>query len=579
MTMPFANLQPVSVGDLLQSGLTFHVAAYQRGYRWTGEQVRQLIHDVQHFIQNYGRLNQNSWYCLQPLAVFSRPDGSYEVADGQQRLTTMLIIVEVLRQKLINPTGAVYTIKYETRQGSNLWLPRLHDDAEREKMKDENSDYCQLADAYEAAWTEYDSMTPYELTFHQMILLGQVKFIWYEPQKQATDVFNDLNAGRLSLNNAELIKALFMQAENFKKGQGDLRRKQIAIEWDKIESELHGPLYAFAHPACMQEYDTRIEYLFSLIKDCKPTENNPWSIFNAYYTDYLNTPADKTSWVEAQWRKLKETLDMLREWYTDRTMYHLIGFLLHEGKAVREIQQTVQNQKKEEIRKRLTAQIQDLMPRLGKDDTVADRLLRLEKGKHDATLRRVLLLFNILRSEGARQCFDFDAYYETEKTMGWQLEHVDSNTTFEPDASQKSRDALIQEVMTHCDDTDVCTVLKAAKGSKDEAVIRKASDEATRYFYQDVPEAKRLDQEEKQLLWNFVLLNAATNQSYGNALFSMKRRRILRDDNGGTYTPIGTRQVFEKAYTEVAQHMMAWTRTDAQAYLKEITDTLTPFIK
>lgn len=60
--------------------------------------------------------------------------------------------------------------------------------------------------------------------------------------------------------------------------------------------------------------------------------------------------------------------------------------------------------------------------------------------------------------------------------------------------------------------------------------------------------------------------------------FSCERRRILADEFK-VYTPVGTRNVFEKAYSRKIEHFLAWTRTDAKAYWEDIKRVLTPYVQ
>ena len=67
----------------------FFVAAYQRGYRWGREEVRQLLDDIpaQRTAAEKRRRAPADYY-LQPIVVLERDDGTWELVDGQQRLTT-----------------------------------------------------------------------------------------------------------------------------------------------------------------------------------------------------------------------------------------------------------------------------------------------------------------------------------------------------------------------------------------------------------------------------------------------------------------------------------------------------------
>lgn len=67
------------------------VPLYQRNYTWQEPQIQQLIQDI------YDHCHENdSHYYIGSLVVLQRPDGVYEVIDGQQRLTTLHLICKSL---------------------------------------------------------------------------------------------------------------------------------------------------------------------------------------------------------------------------------------------------------------------------------------------------------------------------------------------------------------------------------------------------------------------------------------------------------------------------------------------------
>ena len=72
-------------------GKTFYIPSYQRGYRWTKDNVQKLLDDLENFGEN--EKNHDIDYCLQPLIVKRCVDNKnnemYELIDGQQRLTTL----------------------------------------------------------------------------------------------------------------------------------------------------------------------------------------------------------------------------------------------------------------------------------------------------------------------------------------------------------------------------------------------------------------------------------------------------------------------------------------------------------
>ena len=94
------NLCLKTVNNICQ--YSFFVPAYQRGYRWTEQEVSDLLNDIDDFRpREILNSDEKTWYCLQPLVVKKRPSNDYELIDGQQRLTTVYLILFYLNQDLL----------------------------------------------------------------------------------------------------------------------------------------------------------------------------------------------------------------------------------------------------------------------------------------------------------------------------------------------------------------------------------------------------------------------------------------------------------------------------------------------
>lgn len=70
------------------------------------------------------------------------------------------------------------------------------------------------------------------------------------------------------------------------------------------------------------------------------------------------------------------------------------------------------------------------------------------------------------------------------------------------------------------------------------------------------------------------MLDEGTNKSYGNAIFPYKRMHIIKNTTKGIFVPIGTYNVFVKAYSHRMTNMLEWDDKDALRYLAEIFNTL-----
>src|SRR5687768_18576698 len=87
----------VSLSDLAVNEIVgdFYVPAYQRGYRWGAAEVTHLLDDIE--------ASKDARYYLQPVVVKRMADGRWELIDGQQRLTTLYLILLYIRRENLLP--------------------------------------------------------------------------------------------------------------------------------------------------------------------------------------------------------------------------------------------------------------------------------------------------------------------------------------------------------------------------------------------------------------------------------------------------------------------------------------------
>lgn len=646
----FDSLDLVPVGSLIKKGqenwLKFFVPAYQRGYRWSAEQVEQLIDDLLEF-ETRKSISTDAFYCIQPLVVrpIERDGVQYlEVIDGQQRLTTILLILQVLRQIQYEedrddecsnqyfskmPPNA-FEIQYETRKSSLEWLRKLpqtiFDEEKYNEFDNANCDYSHFAEVFKAAYNKLQSLSDFRLL--RNILLKSTYFIWYMPTEcdsNNIDIFDRLNAGKIGLNNAELVKALLLQHSNIPSDSPtDLAILQkIAHEWDEMEKRLHDDslwCFIYSQQSHTLTYDSRIEYLLDLLvnKTAKQKESIFYT-FNQYlgsYREMLRNGGNKNTnlrfeWVVKKWDEIKALFDLICEWYGERDMYHRIGFIIELNPDY--------------TLKRLQEELPGLphSDRIVKLDDIIKKTVKGIKSENlfhgRKELSTILFLYNILledRRHNSTARFSFADYKQVRKDKGWDQEHVASNKDHEPSAvEQKEMATDIIELITgskpvevsihnHADSDDstdnqtlpakqfnladnactlddkevtLCKTLLNILNRKDDEPL--SSDEFDDIYSRIVDhfkgntdllgQFKYKDKREKDFIWNFVLLNAKTNRSYGNHIFPVKRRRILNDEFE-VYTPVGTRNVFEKAYSRKIDNIFAWTKSDALAYWNDI---------
>ena len=249
------SIELKSVKDLL--GMSFYIPNYQRGYRWEQTQVIDLLEDILAFSKT--RKEEGEIYCIQPLVVSQKDEedilekckkalsledirrylrGTWNVVDGQQRLTTIYLALCYL--EIPNK----YEIVYCTREGSSKFLLSFGNEntgAERERLNyEDNIDFFFMYHAYKAIESWFKNHIGEKDKFKET-LLTDVKFIWYHvASDQEIPVFKRLNIGKIPLTDSELIKALFLNRGNFSFESKDVEyiQERIASEWDQIEYRL-----------------------------------------------------------------------------------------------------------------------------------------------------------------------------------------------------------------------------------------------------------------------------------------------------------------------------------------------------
>ena len=84
------KIKEIKITDIFSD--KYIVPIYQRKYSWTDKEIEQLLEDIIY--------NENNKYFLGTLTVDKKDDGRYEVIDGQQRLTTLCLIMIYLNKHI-----------------------------------------------------------------------------------------------------------------------------------------------------------------------------------------------------------------------------------------------------------------------------------------------------------------------------------------------------------------------------------------------------------------------------------------------------------------------------------------------
>lgn len=618
------------VSELLTGNYQFSIPSYQRGYRWESteaggedeqeaKQVDDLLNDLTYFVTSNPHKKAN--YYLQPLMVKPRllADGSYEwdVLDGQQRLTTMLLVLKCLKERLYGGQQfGLYELKYANRKQldfNRITFDRASADYDF-PMANENLDSYYVRKAKDRIERWYDnelSNNPSlsdkfkEMLFYPDETRGvnsspalRAKFIWYNVQalqpgapqlngnrQHDIEVFNRLNRGKISLTDSELIKALFLLCIKVAPAYGSslLTPETLVRKWDDMGKKFQNEEFWNMIAPKGADYSNRLDLLFDFIKDC--SGNGKGSAYRFYYKKMhgLLTSPDINK-VEELWTEVKQYFDTLCKWHENVHKHNFIGYLIENGEELANIYSSPDLETK--IRKGLGLENVDEI------DT-----LRYYDNEGYKKIRKVLLLFNVLTCDKFGQKFPFNLYRDNT----FDVEHVNSQTD-NPIEKIDEKIAWVKQQAIPClwidrNETDTNGIFTSGareardlmtegvqflrdvklNNNRDTGSKFKGYRTAVEYYY--ASGNRNTGMFEKDAIGNLALLNSSINREYKNALFPQKLRTLKRSDQEGVYIPLCTKYMFLKYYSNPqanvsAFSMMRWRQEDQDEYTEAIKESI-----
>lgn len=573
-----------SISDLFNE--TFFVPTYQRGYRWTETQVKELLEDLYDFVS--ARKDENDYYCLQPIIVKRRGE-FWELVDGQQRLTALWLISALYycsnKEDIMDPQRKKYDLIYEKKEEFtklfNVIEEMLEDNslkflvAKLEPYKEKCIDGRKLIESIEYIFGfSRDGKTAKGVLAKIFESINSVRIIWYvlDENENSIQTFTNINANKIELTNAELIKAVLLNAVD-----DELKMQNKALQWEEIEKGLNdNDFWNYMITKNRKMYNTRIDYLFEifcdkyeLLKETPGKEKDRYSIFRAI-NEYL---VGKD--VEEVWKEIQDIYDTLRDWYNDYFLYHTIGLLLiidknNDAAIINKLYDEYSKVDKRTFKNGILGKIQALyisnkantpFSNLDEEQIRAD-LEELTIQESDK-VRSVLLLYNIallVNANNTYERFPFELF----KNGTWDIEHINPQTPKEAtDEEMKNwlqsyKKILKQQALL--DQIDKCI----NSGYENFALVSDAV-------------SRELNIVDNDSISNLVLLHASINRGYKNECFSEKRKKIIEVErtkcNDEKYIPIGTKWVFLKGYDKASQ-LVVWAADDMKEYIEDISEKI-----
>jgi hypothetical protein len=239
----------------------------------------------------------------------------------------------------------------------------------------------------------------------------------------------------------------------------------------------------------------------------------------------------------------------------------LIGYLIATGTKLKELWVESQGLRKSEFKIQLKNRIRKTIPEKERDN--------LEY--KDPNIRKILLLHNVLTTlESGEQHFRFPLNrYKQEK---WDVEHIQSVAEKPPETPEHQREWLTESAQFL---TNEALLKKVMEFLEKETWIQDDFNPIYKEVLISFSENGVIDTNNN--LSNLALLDRGTNRGYGNAVFPVKRAKIIDREREGKFVPIATKNAFMKYYTKSVDKFTFWSEKDGQEYFDAMETTIEAF--
>lgn len=630
-----------TIADLTNEHIRFYIDSYQRGYRWTDEQVKELLLDIFEFSQKHSS-DDGLFYCLQPIIVTYTPElDAWKVIDGQQRLTTLYLLIAYLKGILpVNPSP--YEIAYNKKDELTECLQNISEHAKNRSWNNKvyeslnkkygnDIDCYYVIEAYNAIDVNLSRLRP-DIDANQMknfmdlntSVFAKTKVIWYDLKANSiedeTSSFRKVNMGKIPLTNAELIKALLLREDTDDKENLKNYKKNLAVFWDGIEQQLSDDrFWCFLTNASKDEYPNRIDFVFDVISEIINEEwktnedpdddifivnrliNKTYFSFHVFYR-YIEQIGDD-SYVQVIWNEVEEYFRMFKDWYQNKQWYHVIGYLICASNekyletvcSISKLYRGHKEGKKSSFVTALTQKISSTLQRDGKryvpitteDDLrsyISTDFTYTQKAKE---VERILLLYNIASTDSIKNEYSRFPFYAYKSEIQWSIEHINPQREDKPKNEIERLEWLnklyesVEEIVPSFNSSTAD--VEQLKNNIIEAKKRiddnlPVEADAFSTLYERVVDILDDDQGTDHTIRNLVLLDQGTNACFSNSIFPVKRRLLIDAyKSSDVFIPICTRNVFFKAFPE-SKELLRWSQNDKDDYFSSIVETIAKYL-
>ena len=569
--------------NVCQESVTFIIPYLQRAYKWKEKQAKQMLEDFSEFLKQ-----EKTYYCMQPLAVVKIGDNKYELLDGQQRLTTLLILWRILfEDDKEKNTSYPYKFEYERdSSGSDTYsFITKFDDIKKGKYR--NIDEYYMSKVYGVINQYFDPPEEKKKNVFKKLLKGEGKhilFLWYEVnEEEKHTTFAHLNSGKIELTCSELIKAVLLSDGNNEllDNNGLPDKSLVAAQYAEMEEAFNDDRLWYMLQTDEPLYNgSRMDLLFNMVLNIsrKTYEADPKAAFYEVYAGRAD--------LSIFWKDCRAYFVRIMDLYKNPYTYHYIGYLTYtEGNN--KIDDWVKAYKESGLKgciEQLKSKVRESISGLGD----LEKITYSDTSK--ATLRKIFILHNIqtilihyeaIKTANLGLRFSYEQFpFELLYSQKWDIEHI-ASLTDNPLTKPKDRKDWIASAKA--DYPEIFAQRPELNNEIDLFEKDSKTEKFTHIYNEIVGSAESNSPQNKDGLGNLVLLDRHTNRSYHNSLYKRKRKIILAASNIDnqnkeyqvTYIPRCTLNVFLKTYnTGLDVKLGEWTQDDYDKYLGDLKEKL-----
>jgi uncharacterized protein with ParB-like and HNH nuclease domain len=555
----------------------YHIPAYQRGYKWasdTNGAVSVLLNDLKNAFLASKEEDRKEYY-LQYITVkkIESEKGNYlEVIDGQQRLTTISIILSIISLELEHINIATDKLDYAIRtnfftqyiykkDALNLIIDNTWDQLLNHNPNLNKQDVYYICSAVKKSY-EVLINNDFKKQIQEFYdyLITNVKLIVnsVEEHIESETVFKNLNSNKVPLTEPELIKGLLITKIGREHSQKQTKhfkeileiRMNIGRYWDEITAWANKPeiksFYFNNNQDAMQEllWLTAITIESDELKLNSSTKSKDFPLFNFF----LDLKQYKRSF--DQLLKTKNTLD---DWFYDTKIYNLLGFCRFAKSSGLNNLKLLKKIIKQNTKTGLIIELNKIKDSFFKDIDWK----KTNYAETPNTIHHILLALNVFIEGQDSTRFNFYSFEQE----NWTLEHIFPQT---PEGKKKilskeNRDEIIALLGDGIDEK-VLRVLKLSERDENQKEL----------YYNALKEHPALNS-----IGNMCLLTGSDNASMGNKFFYEKRQDTLKLIQKGSFVPKHTFDVFSKMFeSSNTDKMKVWTKKDIDEHFLYIKNTL-----